>query len=175
MNHGGDEKPTGIGNDMTLAPLDLLARVEPARAAAFRGIYRLAVDRAGRGVGVATFRFTRPHAQFVIDPVQCPVPAPGVELPLNRAARRKILRQKTPLAARPHHIEVRVYHRAHLHRPRPAQTLLRRQQRANHVPFRVRQIACISQARTPILGSSGLCPHRVSPSLLSHNEGITSD
>src|ERR1017187_1579801 len=31
-----------VGDDMTLAPFDLLARVEPTRTAAFRGFHRLA-------------------------------------------------------------------------------------------------------------------------------------
>ncbi len=34
VNHGGDEEPTGVGEDVALAPLDQLARIEPTRTAA---------------------------------------------------------------------------------------------------------------------------------------------
>src|ERR1039458_1466386 len=41
-----DEVALRVGDDMPLAALDLLAGVEPARPAAFRGLHRLAVDDA---------------------------------------------------------------------------------------------------------------------------------
>ena len=53
VNHAGDEPPAGVGEDMALAPLNQLAGVEPARATAFRGFHRLAVDHTGGRAGLS--------------------------------------------------------------------------------------------------------------------------
>src|SRR6516162_37260 len=43
-----DETTAGMGDDVALAPIDLLARIIAARPAAFRCLDRLAVDHPGR-------------------------------------------------------------------------------------------------------------------------------
>ena len=49
MDPRGDQQTAGVGENVALAALDLLARVEAPWAAAFGGLDRLAVDDAGRG------------------------------------------------------------------------------------------------------------------------------
>jgi transposase-like protein len=56
MDHRFDHQPKRIGENVTLAPLDLLARVIPARPSTFCGFHRLAVDHAGARTGLAPFR-----------------------------------------------------------------------------------------------------------------------
>ena len=67
VNHESEQQAIGIGDDMTLAPVDLLARVIATRTAAFRGFHRLRVDHAGRGRGLAAGRQTRRHDQAMVD------------------------------------------------------------------------------------------------------------
>ena len=59
VNHASDEPPAGVGEDMALAPLNQLAGVEPARAAAFRGFHRLAVDHTGGRAGLSALGLAR--------------------------------------------------------------------------------------------------------------------
>ncbi len=47
MDDQCDQKAQGVGDDMALAALDLLAGVKATDSAAFGGLDRLAVDRAG--------------------------------------------------------------------------------------------------------------------------------
>jgi hypothetical protein len=47
-NPQGEQKTLRIGHNMALAPLDALARVNPARAAALGGRRTLAIDDPGR-------------------------------------------------------------------------------------------------------------------------------
>jgi hypothetical protein len=56
----------GIGEDMTLAALDLLARIIAARSAAFRGFHALAVDHTGCRLG----QFSCVLAQRPDQPIQ---------------------------------------------------------------------------------------------------------
>ena len=175
VNHAGDEPPAGVGEDMALAPLNQLAGVEPARAAAFRGFHRLAVDHTGGRAGLSALGPPRAHEQLVVDPVQRRLGAPSVEVLLDRALRRKVLRQHPPLATRARHVQDRVHHLAQVRRSRASQPFAWRQQRADHAPLRLGKIACIAQPLALIFGSSGLGPHLVPPSLFNHNEGNTSD
>ena len=62
VDHGADQQSTGIGDDMGLAPVDQLGRIEAPDTPAFRGFHGLAVDHAGRRAGLASRRFTRGHA-----------------------------------------------------------------------------------------------------------------
>src|SRR2546430_15172754 len=83
---------------MTLAALHLLAHVKPARTAAFRGLYALAVDDAGRRSGFASLPAACAFDQRGIDSRPQARSAPAIEIILYRRARRQILRQRTPLA-----------------------------------------------------------------------------
>ena len=84
MNNQTDEQTQGIGEDMALAALDLLARVLAPDAAGFRGFYRLAVDHAGRCTGLAPLKLACRRDQMVIDRRQKTAVAPIIEIALYR-------------------------------------------------------------------------------------------
>lgn len=54
-----DQEAERVGDDVALAPFDLLARVISANPAAFGGLDALAVDDAGRGLGLLAFDLAR--------------------------------------------------------------------------------------------------------------------
>ncbi len=74
----GEQRALRIGDDVALAPLDPLSRIEAARAAAFRGFHTLAGDDAGEGDRPAAASFALAADQGAIDPVPGAV-APAVE------------------------------------------------------------------------------------------------
>ena len=63
----GNQQTAGVGEDVTFAALDLLARVKAPWTAAFRGLDRLAVDDAGRWAGLAPLGLAGRHQEMVID------------------------------------------------------------------------------------------------------------
>lgn len=56
-----------VGYDVALAALGLLSGVVAARAAALRGLHRLAVDHARRRAGLASGLLARRHDQRMVD------------------------------------------------------------------------------------------------------------
>src|SRR4029077_231514 len=91
-----NQMTVGIGNDVALAPVDLLARVIPLRTAAFRGLDRLTVDHPSRRAGVATITLPSLLDQQEIDLFPQPFGLPRVKVTLHRRPLRKIARQQTP-------------------------------------------------------------------------------
>lgn len=67
MNDKADQQAERVGDDVALAPVDLLARVITTQAAAFRRLHTLAVDHAGRGAGLTAFGLARGHHQMMVD------------------------------------------------------------------------------------------------------------
>ena len=65
----GDEQHQSerIGDDVTLASHDLLARIVAPWAATLGGLDALAIDHPGAGAGLAPFDLARSHHQQVID------------------------------------------------------------------------------------------------------------
>ncbi len=112
VDHGADQQYTGIGNDMALASLDQLGRIKAPDTTAFRGLYGLAVDDASRRAGLASRRFTRGHEKVMVESAQRSVGTPSIEVTLDRAARRELLRQHPPLATRARIEIVRAIRRA---------------------------------------------------------------
>ncbi len=94
-----DQQAECIGDDVTLAALDLLARVIAPNTTAFRGFHALAVDHPGARAGLASFQLPGRHDQVMVDALQQAVGAPVVEIALDRGRRREVVRQHRPLAA----------------------------------------------------------------------------
>src|SRR3546814_3594140 len=67
MDHRMYQIALGVGEDVALAALDLLARVIAARAATFSRFHALAIDHAGTGRSFATSRFTSHQQQGMIE------------------------------------------------------------------------------------------------------------
>src|SRR5215471_10880021 len=78
MDLGSEHKALRVGDDVALAPLDALAGVDPARAAAFGGRHALAVDDAGGRHRIAPSLPTRLGDECQADPLPSAVVAPAV-------------------------------------------------------------------------------------------------
>ena len=141
MDDACDQYAGGVGEKMSFAALDLLARIKTARPAGFGGFDRLTIDDAGRGARLATSRFARLQQQLEIDPLQHPAVTPSIEIMLHRRIGRKLPRQLPPLASGPHHIEQRIDHAAHFRFRRASQPGARRQPCRDYRPFAIAQIA----------------------------------
>ncbi|GCD53763.1 hypothetical protein NBRC3188_2460 [Acetobacter pasteurianus NBRC 3188] len=59
MYDGGHDMTQRVGDDMPLAPLDLLARVITTRTAVFRGFNRLAIDNSCGRRGITSILLPR--------------------------------------------------------------------------------------------------------------------
>jgi hypothetical protein len=162
------QKAARVYQDVALAALDLLAGIEPARAAGFGGLDRLAVDDPGRRARLAAGGLARCHQQLMIDTPPGAVIAPSVEEPLHRGIGRELLGQQAPLATRGQQVEHGVDRLAQIGLARPPQEPWRRQVRLDQHPLVIGQIACVAQSRAPILRASDLGPgHPVAPSSLA--------
>src|ERR1700687_4244078 len=85
LNVGGvhlraNQMTAGIGNDMALAPVDLLARVISPRTAAFRVLGRLTVDPPCRWAGFAALPLPSLLNQQEIDLFPQPLRLPCIKV-----------------------------------------------------------------------------------------------
>src|SRR5262249_39502335 len=157
---GLDDEAAAVGVDqsVTLAPVDLLARIVTARAAGLGGLDALAVDDRGRGAGVAPDPLAICHHKRVVYPFKAPVVAPGGEPAIDRPPRRQVARHQPPRAARPHHVEYPIDDLAHRPLARPARRAGLPQVRRDDAPLCVGQIGLVSCDGAAMLLSSGRCP-----------------
>ena len=103
-----DQIAIGIGDDMALAALDLLARIIAPYSAAFRGLDALAVDHTGAGRGLAVLRNPRILHEAMIDPLPCNIVAPPIEPALHGGWWRKARAQHPPWQPAPKKIQYRL-------------------------------------------------------------------
>ncbi len=66
MHGKADQEPDGIGDDVTLAPLDPLTGIIPANPTTFSGFYALTIDHARRRAGRAPFGLTRRRDELAV-------------------------------------------------------------------------------------------------------------
>src|SRR6185295_10268747 len=149
------------GDDVTLASFDAFCGVKPTRAATFRRLHTLTVDNPRGGRHVASDHLTNELDQRGVDPVPRTIVAPKIEVSLNGRARRKLLRQGSPLTTRRQNVQDRVHHRSQFNLARTSQTRALRHERRNNQPLRISQIACIAKASTQIFRSGGFSPSHV--------------
>jgi len=121
VNEGGDEEAFRIGQDMTLPAFCFLVGIIPRRSATFRGFHALAVDHADRRLGLSPGPLPGGEQQGVVDRLQQTLVTPAVEIFLHRGERRKVLRQKAPLAARRDDVQKRVHDLAQIRLARAAE------------------------------------------------------
>ena len=98
-----------------------------------------------------------------MDAVQRAVLVPSAKIIVHRAARRQVLRQRSPLAASAENIHDSIDHAPLVHRPLVAARLRSRDQWRNERPLRVRQVARVSQLAAVILTAILLRPHPPAP------------
>ena len=112
----------------------------------------LAVDDGDARTGLASGAFAQLDIERVMDAQQRPVPVPQLQILVHGAARREVLRQGAPLAARREDIENGVQHFAHIDRTLAPAVPGRRDLRRHQRPLTIRQIARITQAATVKIG-----------------------
>ena len=121
-------------------------------------------DRSGRA-GFAAFMFAGSHIEFVVEALQRAVPSPQVHIAVDRAAGRKVLRQRSPLTAifQLSHIEQAIDHRPQIHLALSPAPLRRRNQRGDDLPFGIGQITGIAQSLAIITRTSLSISHLQPP------------
>ena len=152
--------PIRVDHGVTLAALDLFARVKAARTAAFRGLDRLTVDHGGRRTGFASDPLAVEHHELMIEALPQAVVAKANEPAIGCLVRREVFGQQPPGTAAAQHIENRVQHFAHRPHPTSPGRGGRRQKRRENPPFFVGQIAAIAQMATVVQSSGFGRPHR---------------
>jgi hypothetical protein len=163
VDQGVDQIALGIGQDVALATLDLLARVITARPAGFRGFDALAVDHARAGRSLAAMGFTHGHQQVVVEVPPQSVVAPQVEPSPHCRDRWKARRQHPPRQAAAQQVEDRLDNPPHWPFARTAHMRRWREERLQHRPFGIGQITWQSQPRAGMMRASGIGPHRRTP------------
>src|SRR5712691_1941440 len=158
-----NQMTAGIGNDVALATIDLLARIIAPRTSAFCGLDRLTVDHTCRRAGFAALPLPSMLDQQEVDLFPQPFPLPRIKITLHCRPLRKIARQQTPRTRRPQNVEQGVDNTPKRNYSRPSQGLLPRQVRRNQRPFRICHVTCIAQIFPPILPPRGFSPHLASP------------
>ena len=107
-----NEMSRRIGNDVPLAPLDLLARIITARTATFRRLHRLAVDDTCGRARLPTLVLASHDDERVVDRYPRPITRPRVKIPLHSRVRRKLFWKLPPLATRRSNVEQRIHYLA---------------------------------------------------------------
>src|SRR5712664_3131620 len=111
----------------------------------------------------------------MMDAIKRAVAMPPRKIVMQRAARRKVFWNIAPLAAGAQDIHDAVHDRAHVRSPLAAAAFSGRNQRLDMRPFRIRQIARISQVIAVVLRSVLVRPHGGPSSNQRRPHRITSD
>src|SRR5271167_4917496 len=157
------KRPTVSTRMCRFLPLIFLPASYPCgsmNAPFFRAFHALAVDDSGARTGFPLLSFATLFIERVVDPFQRAVICPQIEVVVDRASRRQVLRDRTPLTAGRENVHQAVHHLPHDHCALATASLARRDQRFDQPPFVVGQIARISQLAAVVTGSVLARPHR---------------
>src|ERR1039457_781126 len=97
-----------VHQDVTLASVDLLARVVASLVARLRASDALAVDDPRTGLAISSSRHAHLFAQMSVNSHPKPIALPQSEIVIDRSPPGKVLRQIAPLAAGLCEIEDRI-------------------------------------------------------------------
>src|SRR6516164_5873070 len=118
MNHGMEQKTQRIYQDVTLLALDLFARIIAMRIDAgppFSALLTLWLSMiAGGGAGFAFRLLAACDVERLMNEIQHAIALPPDEIAVDRAVRRKVLRQIAPLATGTQDIHHPVHDRPHV-------------------------------------------------------------
>src|SRR6266404_4363125 len=89
----------------------------------FRALDALTVDDGGARAGFSVGQLPTLYIERVMDAIERAVPSPQVKITVHRAARRQILRDRSPLATAAQHIHQTIDHLTHIHRALVAASL----------------------------------------------------
>src|SRR5262249_53057133 len=100
MNHDQQQQAKRVDQDMSLAPKEVLAGVEPALGAAtIRGLDRLAVEDGRGRLPLAPLLLPHQVSQAVMNPLPDASDAPGSKVAINGLPSWVLAGQVAPLAA----------------------------------------------------------------------------
>jgi hypothetical protein len=114
-----DQQALRIEENVPLLALDLLSRVVTGGSIEtpfFSTFHALAVDHRCRGARVPGSRLAAVHVEFMMDAIERAIPAPQIEVIVQRRARRQVFRDRPPLAAGRQNVHEAVHDLAHDHR-----------------------------------------------------------
>ena len=140
VDHRMDQIALGVGEDMALASLGLLARVIAPWPATFRGFDALTVDHPGAGRSLTANRFASNHQQVVVERLPQPVVAPRVEPAPHGRDRRETGRQHPPRQTAAHQLEDRLDNAPHRPLARATDKERSWEERLKHRPLSIGQI-----------------------------------
>src|SRR6266849_3415769 len=129
----------------------------------FGALDALTIDNAGGGACFSFRLFAAFDVERVMNAIQHAIALPPNEVVMDRAARRKILRQVAPLTAGAQDVHDAVHHRAHVLLALAAARLRRRHERLDQRPLVIRQVARIAQMITIVSRTVLVRPHRRPP------------
>ena len=145
-----DRQAQGIDEDVALASLYSLVRIEAANTTAFGCLHRLTIHDDNR----RTFRAARTCSSLLVNRSVNAGPhagvLPGSEVVIDGAPRWKVSGKQTPLAAGPQQIQDCIEHCTQVRRASPPALPCWRQQRVDQRPRRIRKIRQIQICHPPV-------------------------
>src|SRR6202007_3187626 len=126
----------------------------------FFALAALPVDDGGARAGFSVGQLTTLYVERVMDAIERAVPSPQVKIVVHGAARRQVLRHRSPLATGAQHIHQAIDHLAHIDRALVAAALGWRNQWLHQRPFLISQIARIAWPASVVTTAVLLRPHR---------------
>src|SRR3982751_4212256 len=129
----------------------------------FCALDALAIDDRSARAGVPPRQLPACHIERVVNAAERAVVVPSVEVVVQGAARRQVLGDRGPLAARAQDIHETVGHLAQVDRPLVPAALGGRDQRGDQRPFRVGQVTWVAQLATVVATTVLIRPHQRLP------------
>src|SRR6516164_2420322 len=149
---------------MPLLALDLLSRIVACRINLrppfFRALHALTIDDRGCWTCFASCFLAAFHVKLVMDALKRALVAPQIEVMPHRASRRKILRQRPPLATGGEHVHDGVHDLALVNCTFASAPLGGRNLRLDQLPFLIGHIAWVTQITAVIELAVFRRPHR---------------
>src|SRR3954463_7995022 len=182
MDDGLEQQALGVDQDMTLLAPDLLAAVIARRVnaappfSALLTLWLSMIAALGLASRPANSRHaTSCHIERVVNAPERAVVVPSVEVVVQGAARRQVLGDRGPLAARAQDIHEAVDHLAQVDPPLVAAALGGRDQWGNQRPFLVAHVTWVAQL-APVVATTVLTrPHQRLPPDRTAAKGITTN
>src|SRR5215212_4852673 len=141
----------------------------------FCALDALAIDDRSARAGVPPRQLPACHIERVVNAAERAVVVPSVEVVVQGAARRQILGDRGPLAARAQDIHEAVGHLAQVDRPLVAAALGGRDQRGDQRPFLVGQVTWVAQLAAVVATTVPTRPHQWLPPNRAAAKGITTN
>src|ERR1700712_1912196 len=135
------------------------SHADRSRPPFFRALDALAVNDGSGWAGFAVSQLAALNIKRVVDAIERAVVGPAAEIVVHRAARRQILRQRSPLAAGAQDVHQTVDNSALVDRALVAAAFGGWDQRLDPVPLVVGQVAGITQLAAVVATSVLVRPH----------------